>query len=274
MRSFLAKRKLAPRRRWGQNFLINRGAREKLISHLEIVPGQKIWEIGAGLGAMSEMILDRGAQLTVFEIDSAYCDWLNEYLRGREICVLEGDVMKNWRAQRDKHKIDRILGNLPYNVASATISALIENRCLTPINIFVVQEEMCERIISKPGLKTYSSFSVLCQTGAIINDIGRLSPGSFYPRPRVNSRMILMRPAEPYGRIEDPAQFRLLVRTSFSSRRKILSNCLDRLDSLTKFPTKESVKEAFHAEKINLRQRPEAISPGQWVTLSNRIAKS
>ena len=232
-----------------------------------------IWEIGPGLGAMSEMILDKGAQLTAFEIDSAYCNWLNEYLGGRGIRVLEGDVMKNWRAQRDKQKADRILGNLPYNLASLTISTFIENGCLAPINIFIVQEEMSERMNSKPGLKTYSSFSVLCQTSAVICDIGRLSPGSFYPRPRINSRIILMRPAKPYGRIGNSSQFRLLVRTLFSSRRKILSNNLGTLSNLADFPDKESIREAFHAEKISLRQRPETISPGQWITLSNRIAK-
>jgi len=222
---------------------------------------------------MSEMILDKGARLTAFEIDPAYCDWLNEYLGGRGIRVLKGDVTKNWRKQRDKCEMDRILGSLPYNAAAVTIATFIEHGCLAPINIFIVQDEMGERMNSKPGLKTYSSFSVLCQTGAEISDIGRLSPGSFYPKPRVNSRIVFMRPAEPYGRIENPSQFRLLVRTLFSSRRKILSNNLGGLRNLAGFPAQEGVKEAFHAEKIDPRRRPETLDPGQWVALSNRIAE-
>jgi len=219
------------------------------------------------------MILDGGAKLTAFEIDPAYCAWLNEYLGECEIRILEGDVMKNWRAQQDKYKIDKILGNLPYNAASLIISTFIENECLAPINIFIVQEEVGKRISSKPGLKTYSSFSVLCQTSTEFGSIGRLSPGSFYPKPRVDSRIILMRPAEPYGHIENPSQFRLLVRTLFSSRRKTLSNNLGRLNDLKEFPSQESLKEAFHVEKINLGQRPEELGPGQWVALANRIAR-
>jgi len=222
---------------------------------------------------MSEMILDKGAELTAFEIDSAYCDWLNEHLGARKIRVLKGDVIRNWRLYWDRNQIDGILGNLPYNAASAIISLFIENRCLAPINIFTVQEEMGKRISSKPGSKTYSSFSVLCQTGAKISNIGRLSPGSFYPRPSVKSRIVLMRPAEPHGRIEDPPQFRLLVRTLFSSRRKILSNSLDRLRDLPVFPPQKSIRDAFYSERISLRERPETVSPGQWVRLSNRIAR-
>jgi len=222
---------------------------------------------------MSEMILARGARLTVFEIDSAYCKWLSEYLGGRGIRILEGDVTENCRMHRDKQQIDRILGNLPYNAASLIISALIENRCLAPINIFIIQKEMSKRMSSKTGLKTYSFFSVLCQASAEIDCIGRLSPGSFYPRPRVDSRILIMRPAEPYGRIENPSQFRFLVRALFSSRGRILSNKLDKLHNLAGFPAEEGVRKALHAEKIDLRQRPETISPEQWVALSNRIAK-
>jgi len=222
---------------------------------------------------MSEMILDKGAELTVFEIDSAYCEWLSEYLGGRGIRIFEGDVTENWRMHWDRHRIERILGNLPYNAASLIISALIESRCLAPINIFIVQKEMGERMSSKTGTKKYSSFSILCQTSAEIGNIGRLSPGSFYPKPRVDSRIVLMRTAEPHGRIENPSQFRFLVRTLFPSRRKILSNNLERLHNLEGFPAEERVREALYAEKINLRQRPETISPGQWVALSNRIAK-
>lgn len=240
---------------------------------MEITPGGKVWEIGPGLGAMSEIILDKGVELTVFEIDSAYCAWLNEYLGKRGIHILEGDVLENWRVHPNRGRIDRILGNLPYNAASVIISTLIENGCLAPINVFTVQEEVGERISSRPGSRTYSSFSVLCQTNAEISNIGRLSPGSFYPRPRVDSRIVSMRPAEPHGHIENPPQFRLLIRSLFSSRRKILSNNLKRLHNLAEFPPDECVKEAFHAEKINLGQRPEAIGPDQWVALSNRIEK-
>ncbi len=231
-----------------------------------------MWEIGPGLGAMSSNILDGGSSLTVFEIDPAYCLWIKESLGDRDITVVEGDVTGNWKGEWEKQKPDRILGNLPYNAASAIIAAFIESGRLAPRNVFTVQDEMGLRMTATPGTKSYSSFSVLCQTGAEVKDGGRLSPGSFYPAPRVRSRIVVLSPAENCGHIDSPVQFRLLVRSMFSSRRKTLSNNILSASRLKEFPDIEIVRDSFGSEKIDLSRRAETVSPAEWVAVANRIS--
>ena len=274
IRAFLDSRELAPRKRWGQNFLINRGAREKIIRILDVEPGLNIWEIGPGLGAMSDAILNRNGILTVFEIDPAYCAWLEESLGPKGLKIVRGDVMNTWKGEWEKEKPDRILGNLPYNAASAIIASFIENDRMADISVFTVQDEMGQRMTAEPGSKEYSSFTVLCRTGGIIGDGGRLAPGSFFPAPRVKSRIVSLKPAQPCGRIANPEQFRLIVRSLFSSRRKTLNNNINSSSSRPGFPDAAALKDAFTDESIDLSRRPETVSPCQWVSVANRVADS
>ena len=185
---------------------------------------------------------------------------------------MEGDVMKTWKNEWKNKAPQRVLGNLPYNAASAIIAAFIESDRLAPLSVFTVQDEMGKRMTAKPGTKDYSSFSILCQTGARIMDGGRLSPGSFYPAPRVNSRIVVLRPTEAFGHIEKPAEFRLIVRSLFSSRRKTLSNNINTAAGNPNFPNTDLLKDAFLSEKIDLSRRAETVSPGEWVAVANRIS--
>jgi len=223
---------------------------------------------------MSAEILESGASLSVFEIDPAYCLWLKEYLGSRNprtMKLVEGDVMKTWKKEWETRLPDRVLGNLPYNAASAIIAAFIESGRLAPISVFTVQDEMGKRMTAKPGTKDYSSFTVLTQTGSEVKDGGRLSPGSFYPAPRVNSRIIILRPSEANGHIENPPVFRLIVRSLFSSRRKTLSNNISSASRFKGFPDAAEVRDAFAAENIDLSRRAETVSPGEWVAVANRV---
>jgi len=231
----------------------------------------EVWEIGPGLGAMSANILEAGAFLTVFEIDPAYCVWLRESMDSRKMKLVEGDVMKTWKKEWEQSSPDRVLGNLPYNAASAIIADFIESDRMASISVFTVQDEMGKRMTAKPGTKDYSSFTILCQTGAVVKDGGRLSPGSFYPAPRVNSRIVVLSPSEACGHIDNPLQFRLIVRSLFISRRKTLSNNISSAAKISGFPDPEMLREAFSAEHIELSRRAETVSPGEWVAIANRI---
>ncbi len=241
---------------------------------MELEKDQNVWEIGPGLGAMSGALLDAGVRLTLFEIDPAYCSWLAESLVSGRLTIIEGNVLRTWPAQWSEAAPQRILGNLPYNMASSVIASFIESDRVAPLSVFTVQDEMGRRMKAVPETKDYSSFSVLCQTSAYLQDGGRLSPGSFYPAPRVHSRIMLLRAGTPCGEILNPQEFRLIVRSLFASRRKTLGNNLNAAVRLKGFPGKEKVAEAFAAEKIDLSRRPETVSPEEWVALANRVAQS
>lgn len=278
IRNLLAREGIAARKRWGQNFLVNRGLREKIINYLEIEPGMHTWEIGPGLGAMSEMLVLAGSSATLFEIDPAYCRLLRARLvlanRAPNVDIVEGDIMRTWTAQWETAVPDRVLGNLPYNAASAIIASFIESGCLARRCVFTVQDEMGKRMTALPNSGDYSPFSILCQTACRLKDGGRISPGSFFPVPRVHSRIVIMEPAILCGEIANPTLFRMIVRQLFVSRRKTLANNIEAAARRTGFPPAALIKEAFESLGIVLNARPENISPDQWVAAANILAKN
>lgn len=222
---------------------------------------------------MSKLILYLGAELTLFELDPAYCRWLREFLCSHEVNLklVEGDVMRTWKEQWRRNKPDRVLGNLPYNAASAIIAAFIENKSLAHRCVFTVQDEMGKRMLAAVSSKAYSSFSILCQTHSRVIDGGRLSPGSFYPAPRVQSRIVILEPSEPFGKIHRPEIFRLLIRIMFTSRRKTLANNLNFAGHCRKLPSVDKIISAFEKSGINLGRRPETVTPGEWIAVANNI---
>lgn len=265
---------LGPRKKWSQNFLVNRQARERLINAVPMEPGDRIWEIGPGLGAITSHLVERDVDLTVFEIDPGYIEYLSKAFKDREnFRIIRGDVMKTWKkAFGEQGRPDGVIGNFPYNAASAIIASFIESDSFPRRLAAIVQSEMAERITAKPGSKNYSSFSVLCQYACDTGDVGAIGAGSFYPRPNVSSRIITMVPREKGILPTDSQLFFTLVRDCFSSRRKTLQNNLKNASSrrLQKYG-KELLFEAFEGEGISLSARAETLTCDQFVAVSNRI---
>jgi len=221
---------------------------------------------------MSVDILKFGVQLTMFEIDPAYCDWLRSYLGANTFKLIQGDVVKTWNQEWSQNPPQRILGNLPYNAASPIIASFIGSPPLAPLSVFTVQDEMGQRMVAKPGGKDYSSFSIMCQTAARIKDCGSLSPFSFYPVPKVRSRIVSIKPGTACGTINNPNQFSIILRSMFSSRRKTLSNNISASSTIKGFPEAEALRDAFASEGIDIQRRPETVSPCEWVSVANRVA--
>lgn len=265
---------LGPRKRWGQNFLINPGARKRIVDLLEIQPGETVWEIGPGLGAMTGSILDKQADLTAFEIDPGYIEYLTMALGHRGLKLVHGDVMKTWKKHWENvGPPAKILGNLPYNAASAIIGDLLESARIPERMVFLVQKEMGDRMKAVSGTKNYSSFSVLCQYRCRISDKGKLSAGSFYPAPRVDSKIVSLEPNPDMPQAKDFPLFLKLVRGLFSSRRKTLKNNLSRMAAQGFVSGRmDLLEKAFEMEKVNLGERPEKLKVQQFVLLSNTLS--
>lgn len=265
---------LGPRKRWGQNFLINPGARAKIVSLLKAESGDIVWEIGPGLGAMTGDILSKDVDLTAFEIDPGYCEYLKMAYGEKGLKLIQGDVMDQWKTEWEKQAPVSILGNLPYNAASAIIGNLLESNCIPSGRmVFLVQKEMGDRMTAACNSKDYSSFSILCQYSCKIEDGGTLNPGSFYPAPRVSSKIIVMSPLNRERSLSDHTIFVKLVRGVFSSRRKTLRNNIKRMASQgfmkLEFDSMESI---FKGLDIDLDRRPETLSVENYVDLANGFA--
>lgn len=267
--SVLKERGLSPTKKFGQNFMISRAAREKVLSYAEIKEGDSVWEIGGGLGAMTSMALEQVGQsgsLTVFEIDRGYIDFLQEQFGSHPgFKIVAGDMVKTWKTVYEASgKPDAIFGNLPYNSASAMISQLIEGDCLTSRMVFTVQKEMGLRITAKPGSADYSSFSVFCQLACDVAYQGDLKSGSFYPVPDVVSGIVTFTP-KPGFREYATTKVLKAIRDMFASRRKTL------LNNLRPYGI-EKVQAACRQLGIDAGARAETLAPQQIAELAKTLA--
>ena len=265
----LEERGLALKKRWGQNFLVNRKARERLVALLEIQANQTVWEIGPGLGSMTGLLTERAAHVVAFEVDHGLCRFLREtFGSAPSFTLVPGDFLETWKSAVSEHgPPDRLLGNLPYRTASLMIADLIEGGLRPRVCVVTVQRELAERMASGPGTKSYSSFSVLCQSCFHVTDRGDLRPGSFYPVPEVVSSIVEMRPKSNAPDARTLFVLSALCRGLFSSRRKTIRNNLAS-GMLEPHVPVEAVKTALAAEGIDLGSRAEQLSPEIFLRLA------
>ena len=260
------------KKRWGQNFLINRGARGKIVDLIEPAGMANVWEIGAGLGCLTEALLPLVGELVVFEIDRGLIRFLKESFSGfPNFSIIPGDVLKTWKIARSEKGVpNRVVGNLPYGSASALIVSFIENEFHPEKMVFMVQKELAKRMTASPGTKNYSSFSILCRYAYQIRECFGLKPGSFYPAPEVLSTVIELRPRSGAEPALNRKLFFSLVKTLFSSRRKTIRNNLSAGGMLDGFPKRLLLK-ALALEGIDPQTRSETLAPEAFIHLANRI---
>ena len=151
LKAFLDARGMAMQKKFGQNFMVNRASRERLVDALSLGTGSTVWEIGPGLGAMTDEILNRGAKLTAFEIDRGFSAVLGEIFADRaNFSLIQGDVLKNWRPAVERLGVpDCLFGNLPYNIAAAIIGDMISDGIRFNTVVVTVQKEVALTTIAE-----------------------------------------------------------------------------------------------------------------------------
>ena len=215
-----------PRKRFGQHFLADRAVLEGIVDFIDPQPGEALIEIGPGLGALTDPIVERCKQLTVVELDRD----LAARLRKRpELTVIESDVLKVDFAAlaRAAGRPLRVIGNLPYNISSPILFHLAEQVESIQDQHFMLQKEVVDRMASAPGCKDYGRLSVMLQWRYQIESLMDVPPEAFDPPPRVDSAVVRMLPlAHPPA--VDAKLLGELVTVAFSQRRKMLRNTLGR----------------------------------------------
>ena len=225
IQAFLEQNGLAVSKRLGQNFLIDRSVRSRIVKALEVEEGMQVWEIGPGIGAMTILLLEEKVQLTAFEIDYGFVRVLKGLFSEYEnFCIVKGDVLKTFCSQ--KNLPARIFGNLPYNSAFAIISDILEMEILPQHMVFTLQKEAAHRMVAGPGTKDYSSLSVLCTSVCDVRILFDIGSSAFWPRPRVTSSVVQLIPKKKSMSASERKDFSDFVRAAFSSRRKTLRNTL------------------------------------------------
>ncbi|WP_228378643.1 16S rRNA (adenine(1518)-N(6)/adenine(1519)-N(6))-dimethyltransferase RsmA [Treponema endosymbiont of Eucomonympha sp.] len=269
LKKFLEANRLAMRKKFGQNFLVSPAARAKLLDALDISDGQSVWEVGPGLGAMTNGLLARGARVTAFEVDRGFLNVLAllfapETAAGRLACV-PGDVLKTWKPTLDAQGMPaRFFGNLPYNIAATLIAGTVVAGIRFPLAVVTVQKEVACRMCAEPGSKAYSAFSVLCRWAYAVTPALNIARAGFYPQPSVDSCAVRLVPAANFPACSSPRRFIALVRALFASRRKtVRNNLLPFLDSAA------ATEAALAAAGIAPGSRAETLPVGVLLRLSD-----
>ncbi|WP_338416550.1 16S rRNA (adenine(1518)-N(6)/adenine(1519)-N(6))-dimethyltransferase RsmA [uncultured Sphaerotilus sp.] len=219
-----------PRKRFGQHFLTDGAVLSAIVRAIDPRPGEALVEIGPGMGAMTDPIVECCEHLTVVELDRD----LAARLRKRpELTVIESDVLKvDFRevarlAQAtygEAHKL-RVVGNLPYNISSPILFHLLDFVDVVEDQHFMLQKEVVDRMAASPGKKDFGRLSVMLQWRYDIESLIDVPPECFDPPPRVNSAVVRMTPLRHPPAV-DVALLSELVAVAFSQRRKMLRNTL------------------------------------------------
>jgi 16S rRNA (adenine1518-N6/adenine1519-N6)-dimethyltransferase len=263
----LDEHKLTVKKRFGQNFLINHDARRRLVELLGIKGGERVWEIGPGVGALTRPLLEKDISLSVFEIDRGFVRLLRQVFADQEeLTIVEGDFIRTWKGEIKRGGApDLIIGNLPYSSAAAIFLALIQGKVQARKIVCTVQKEGAQRMTAAPGTSDYGSFSVLCSLIWEIRSMGDLKPGSFFPPPRVQSTMIELTPRGQNPRV--PVEYLLTVtRSLFANRRKTIRNNL-RMLAKNRDVDPDTLFGAALKAAVDVEARPETLSPGRVETL-------
>ena len=220
-----------PRKRFGQHFLSDHGIIDGIVSAIAPQPGQPMVEIGPGLAALTQPLVERLGRLTVIELDRDLA--LRLRLHG-QLDVIESDVLRvdftalahqmREKAAQPDLKL-RVVGNLPYNISTPILFHLLDYVDVVEDQHFMLQKEVIDRMVARPATSDYSRLSVMLQWRYAMENVLFVPPESFDPPPRVDSAVVRMVPlASPP--VVNRTLFGEMVQVAFSQRRKILRHTL------------------------------------------------
>lgn len=212
-----------PRKRFGQNFLVDDGVIHAIVNAIRPQPGETLVEIGPGLGALTRPLLERLPHLHVVELDRDLVARLRRSWPPERLTIHEGDALKFDFARVGDDL--RIVGNLPYNISSPILFHLLPWADQVVDQHFMLQKEVVDRMVATPGNKDYSRLGVMLQWRYRMECVVDVPPGSFDPPPKVDSAVVRMIPLATPPEVDLP-EFAKMVAVAFSQRRKILRHTL------------------------------------------------
>ncbi|BAZ08598.1 dimethyladenosine transferase [Calothrix sp. NIES-4071] len=264
------------RRALAQHWLKSESALDSIVRAARCTKDDRVLEIGPGTGVLTRRILPLVEALISVEIDRDLCKMLvKEFGKRENFLLLQGDFLEldvesqlgNFEKFQNQNKV---VANIPYNITGPIIEKLlgtIANPSLRPYELIVllIQKEVAERIVAKPGSRTFGALTVRVQYLAECEYICTVPASSFHPAPKVDSAVVKLVPRQLERQASDPKFLETIVKLGFSAKRKMLRNNLQSIierDELT------TVLEGLH---INPQARGEDVGVEQWVQLSNEL---
>jgi len=259
---------LRPKRSWGQNFLVNIDLAERIADAVASSGVVCAVEIGAGVGTLTTALAARLPRVVAVERDPELAALLRaeRAALGDNVEVVMADAASFDYAAAVAPGPAAVVGNLPYNLTGRLLRRIIEARAAIRLALVMVQLEVAERLVAAPGSGGYGVLTVMCQAWLDAEILWRVSPGSFFPRPKVSSAVVRLLPQTTprAGRI-DEATLATVVHAAFASRRKTLRNALGAAF------TREHALAALEAEGIDPGLRAETLPVEQLAALARRL---
>lgn len=217
-----------PRKRFGQNFLVDEGVIHAIVAAIRPQPGETVIEIGPGLGALTAPLLQCLPHLHAIELDRDIIARLQKRWPPERLTLHEGDALKFDFARLGNDL--RVVGNLPYNISTPLLFHMMDFAAHVRDMTFMLQKEVVERVVAEPSTNDYGRLSIMLQRRFHMEWLLDVPPAAFDPPPKVDSAVVRLIP-KTAGEIAelDEALFARVVATAFSQRRKTLRNTLGTL---------------------------------------------
>ncbi len=247
------------RKRFGQHFLTDPAIIEAIVTAIAPQAGDDMVEIGPGLAALTQPLVERLGRLTVIELDRDLAARLRSH---GQLDVVESDVLKvDFTALASQSRTGklRVVGNLPYNISTPILFHLLDHVQVVQDQHFMLQKEVIDRMVARPATADYSRLSVMLQWRYAMENVLFVPPESFDPPPRVDSAIVRMLPLATPPAI-DVVRYGQLVQVAFSQRRKILRNTLGRW-----------LDEQGFAGTFDLQRRAEEVPVHEYVALAQAV---
>jgi 16S rRNA (adenine1518-N6/adenine1519-N6)-dimethyltransferase len=255
------------RKRFGQNFLHDQGVIQRIIDSIDPQADDRLLEIGPGQAALTRPLASSGAQLDCVELDRDLAAYLEKEFKGNDkVTIHQQDVLKfdlaSLQDGDEQAQKFRVIGNLPYNISTPVMFHLLKSHQLIADMIFMLQLEVVQRLVAKPGNKNYGRLGLMAQYYCEIEHLFNVPSAAFTPQPSVSSAIVRLKPHQQFPVLaRDVGCLQMVIRTAFNQRRKTLKNSLRNLisiDSLEQLP-------------IDLGQRPEKLSLADFVLISDLL---
>ena len=250
------------RKRFGQHFLTDNAVIAEIVDAIDPQPGQAMVEIGPGLAAMTQPLVERLGHLQVIELDRDLALRLRQH---KQLTVHEADVLKvdiTALAADLGTQTLRVVGNLPYNISTPILFHLLDHVAVIQDQHFMLQKEVVERMVATPSSAAYGRLSVMLQWRYAMEMVVEVGPMAFDPPPRVDSAVVRMTPhAQPAPL--PVALLSELVQVAFSQRRKLLRHTLGKW-----------LQERGAAADFDVQRRAEEVAVAEYVQLAQRVSAS
>jgi 16S rRNA (adenine1518-N6/adenine1519-N6)-dimethyltransferase len=246
-----------PRKRFGQHFLTDKSTIADIVQVIAPQAGQSMVEIGPGLAALTQPLVERLGHLTVIELDRDLAAQLRTH---PHLTVVESDVLRvDFRQLAGSVRCNlRVVGNLPYNISTPILFHLLDVADVVEDQHFMLQKEVIDRMVAKPSTSDYGRLSVMLQWRYAMENVLFVPPASFDPPPRVDSAIVRMLPRAAPETV-DVTLFSELVRVAFSQRRKLLRHSLGNWLEQRQF-----------SGVFNLQRRAEEVPVNEYISLAQQ----